>query len=682
MRRIIAGTLALTVLSSTWLLGSEGATKAKKPVKKAPPPVSAQMQQMQDQLNQQQQQINQLQQQLQQSNSQLQSTQSQLQSSVQQANQQAAAAQQAASAAQQTANSLNSSVVDLKTSTTTINQSLTVVQKDVKELLNPLAIRYKGVTITPGGFADFGTAWRSRNDTSSLSSNFGGLPLNGTPNASFSEYRTDARNSRVQFKFEGSPNDNVKLTGFIMGDFYGTADPSTNANQVNSWLFRIREAWAMAQLKSGFFVAGGQMYALWTPGRKGVLPDGMMLPLAYEGNEILGMPYARGAEFRIGKKLNKNFSWAFEVEQPELSNVTSNMTPSSLLGTQNSGTDFPVGNNLPVPCCSQTFLVYALNTPGSTTTTGNTVLNTGASTVAAPVAALGGSYESINGGLAANAYPDLATKLAWDSTKSTAHFEVRGLVRFFRSGEALSGVGLPLNTAANTGQTSIVSMSAPTLASGSGCTVQANCYSKVDMNTAIAWGIGISAVAPVTKKVDFILNANAGAGTNARYNPGGTNSADATIGVNSSGQYVIKPVKGLTTIAGFEMHPTPKWDWYVYAGNEYYQRQVWADPYGQLNAGLNGTGPAVCGTGHQECMGYGLPNNATNAPTNLSPNRDLWEGTAGYIYRFWRGSFGTFQTMGEYQYIHRAVWQDKATPASLFKGQQNVADLALRYILP
>ena len=34
MRRIIAVTLALTVLSSTWLLGAEGATKAKKAVKK------------------------------------------------------------------------------------------------------------------------------------------------------------------------------------------------------------------------------------------------------------------------------------------------------------------------------------------------------------------------------------------------------------------------------------------------------------------------------------------------------------------------------------------------------------------------------------------------------------------------------------------------------------------------
>jgi hypothetical protein len=681
MRRIIAVTLALTVLSSTWLLGSEGATKAKKAVKKpAPPPASAQMQKMQDQLNQQQQQINQLQQQLQQSNQQLQSAQGQIQSSVMKATQDAAAAQQAASAAQQTANSLNSSVTDLKMCCADLTKSVTVLQKDVKELLNPLAIRYKGVMITPGGFADFGAAWRSRNDTSSLSSNFGGLPLNGTPNASFSEYRTDARNSRVQFKFEGKPNDNVKLTGFIMGDFYGTADPSTNANQVNSWLFRIREAWVMAQMKSGFFFAGGQMYSLWTPGRKGVLPDGMMLPLAYEGNEIIGMPYERGAQFRIGKKFNAHISAAIEIDQPELASVSSNLTPSALLGTQNSGTDFPVGNNLPVACCNQTFLIYPGNSQtgvggaGATSASGNLAAGA-AATMVSPVAGL----QSINGGLAANPVPDLVAKVAWDSPTSTAHFEVRGLARFIRSGVALNANGSPVNTNGS-GQKAIETTSTmiPTLTGG---LPTATAYKSVDMNWTYGWGLGISAVAPVTKKVDFILNANAGAGSNARYNPGGGNSADFTIGVDNSGTYMVKPVRGYTGIAGLEMHPAPKWDWYLYGGNEYYQRTncgpLYSDPYGQLNAGTGGT---AAGT----CMGYGLPKTATSNPSNTSPNRDLWEGTVGYIYRIWRGNFGTFQTMGEYQYIHRAVWQDASTAvsSSQFKGSYSVADLALRYILP
>ena len=676
MRRIIAGTLALTVLSSTWLLGSEGATKAKK-AKKAPPPASAEMQQLQDRLNQQQQQINQLQQQLQQSNQQLQMTQSSMQSSVQKATADAAAAQAAASAAQQTANSLNSSVTELKACCTDLTASVTVLKKDVKELLNPLAIRYKGVMITPGGFADAGFAWRSRNDNTSLSSAFGAIPLNGTPNASFTEVRMDARNSRLQLSFVGNPNDNVKLTGFIMGDFYGTADPATNPNQVNSWLFRIREAYAMAEMKSGFFFVGGQFYSLWTPGRRGVGVRGMMLPLAYEGNEILGLPYERGMQFRVGKQFNPHWSAAFEIDQPETASVSSNLTPTALLGTENSGSNFPIGNNLPVPCCNQAFYIYPVagaENPASTTSYTPFTAGTAATNVAS-VAAL----QSLNGGFSANPIPDFAAKVAWDTPTSTAHFEVRGLARIVRSGVALNANGLPINTAVS-GQTAIVTTSTmiPTYSSG---VAVGNAYKSMDMNYSYGWGLGISAVAPVTKKVDFVLNANFGDASNARYNPGGANSADWTIGVDNAGTYKLKPVRGYTTFGGFELHPNPKWDFYLYGGNEYYQRtncgSLYSDPYGQFNATLGTVKPGAC-------MGYGLAKTATSNPAITSPNRDLWEGTFGYIYRIWAGNFGTFQTMGEYQYVHRAVWQDAsaAVTASQFKGMYSIVDLGLRYVLP
>jgi len=693
MRRIIAGTLALTVLSSIWMLGSEGATKAKK-AKKAPPPASAEMQQLQDRLNQQQQQINQLQQQLQQSNQQLQATQSSMQSSVQKATADAAAAQAAASAAQQTANSLNSSVTELKACCADLTASVTTLKKDVKELQNPLAIKYKGVLITPGGFADGGFAWRSRNDNTSLSSAFGAIPLNGTPNASFSEVRMDARNSRLQMRFEGKPNDNVKLTGFIMGDFYGTADPATNPNQVNSWLFRIREAYAMAEMKNGTFFVVGQYYSLWTPGRRGVGPTSQMLPLAYEGNEILGLPYERGLNLRIGKKFNKNFSAAFEIEQPETASVSSNLTPTALLGTENSGSNFPVGNNLPVPCCNQAFYIYPATGQENPATTALTGIN-GAGTQLTNVASVA-ALQSLNGGFSANPVPDFAAKLAWDSPTSTAHFEVRGLFRVARSGVALNANGLPINTAGN-GQTTIVTTSTmiPTYTPATGLPV-GNAYKSIDMNYAYGWGLGISAVAPITKKVDFVLNANYGDASNARYNPGGSNSADWTIGVDSAGTYILKPVRGYTTFGGFEMHPAPKWDFYLYGGNEYYQRTqcgaLYTDPYGQFNAALGSTKPGTC-------MGYGLPGGgagsqaSTANPAITSPNRDLWEGTIGYIYRIWAGNFGTFQTMGEYQYVHRAVWQDNASlatgtnvsgtvTASQFKGQYHIVDVALRYVLP
>jgi hypothetical protein len=468
---------------------------------------------------------------------------------------------------------------------------------------------------------------------------------------------------------EGNPNDNVKLTAYVLGDFYGTADPATNAGQVNSWLFRIREAWAMAEFKNGFSFMGGQMYNLWTPGRKGVLPGSMMLPLAYEGNEIIGMPYERGLQLRFAKQINKNFSFAFELEQPELTAVTSPYTPSALVGTENSGTDFPIGNNLPVPCCTQAFYIYPY---GTSQTTGT------AATSATPVVAL----QSVNGGLSNNVAPDLAFRLAWDSTKSTAHFEVRGLTRFFRTGTALAPNGSPINTTAS-GETSIVTVSSLTsYGNHTGVAAAASQLGSVQTNTATAYGIGISGVLPITKKIDFIVSADAGAGVGSRYNPGSANSADATIKLNSSGLYTLQPVKSTAEIVGFELHPTPKWDWYVYAGNEYYQRVNYSDSVANLplNAAL-GLGGANQSCGGAMCLGYGN-SHITSITSQTSPNRDVWEGTVGYIYKLWSGPYGTFQTMGEYQYYHRAVWQTAFTGPEPLKGNMQMIDLAMRYVLP
>jgi hypothetical protein len=488
-------------------------------------------------------------------------------------------------------------------------------------------------------------------------------------------------------RFVGNPNDNVKLTGFILTDFFGDSNPGTAPSQVNSWLLRIREAWAMAELKSGFAFAGGQFYSLWTPGRRGVLPGGELVPgFAYEGNEIVGFPYERGAQFRLAKKFNAHVSAAFEFDQPELSAVSSAFTPSSLAGIENSATSFPAGSNEPVPCCNQTFIVYSLTAPGSTTATGAQVTNgnpatlaTSASTLATPIAAL----QSENGGLAASSIPDLVGKIAWDSTTSTAHFEVRGIARFFRSGELLNPFGAAINTAGS-GQTAIATTNTLQAygANTSNATLAGE-LAKVDMNTAIAYGVGISAIVPVTKKVDFVLTADAGAGIGSRYNPGGTNNTgDATIKVDSSGTYVLQPVKSAALAGGLEFHPTAKWEWYVYGGNEYYQRVDYTDTsYSPLTAALIPSGANKCGTGSQMCLGYGN-SHITSLTSQSSANRDIWEGTVGYLYRLWTGSFGTMQTYGEFQYIHRAVWQTAAGVPEPLKGQAMVVDLALRYVLP
>ena len=91
--------------------------------------------------------------------------------------QQVSQAQAAAQAAQQTANAavpqaealdkqyfdpLQHDVADLKTvSGNTVNE-LQETQKRVAGLESPLAIHYKGITITPGGFLAAETVWRQR----------------------------------------------------------------------------------------------------------------------------------------------------------------------------------------------------------------------------------------------------------------------------------------------------------------------------------------------------------------------------------------------------------------------------------------------------------------------------------------------------------------------------------------
>ena len=394
----------------------------------------------------------------------------------------------------------------------------------------------------------------------------GQMPLGGDPNTKFTELHMDARNTRLQLKFEGQPNDNVKLTAFVMGDFYGTADPATNANQVNSWLFRIREAWAMTEMKSGFFFVGGQMYSLWTPGRRGVGPTGQLLPIAYEGNQPIGLSYERGMQFRFGKKLSKNLSFAFEFDEPELAALTSNFTPTALLGTQGSATNWPAGNNMPVACCSQTILVYPTSTSQVPVASGGTAPSFGTAGTALNVAYPITTLQSINGGFAASPYPDLVAKIAWDSPTSTAHFEVRGLARFVRAGTAINGANGIANTAGS-GQTAIITLENPAIC-GALTSSAVNCFKTTDNNTTEAWVSGISAVVPVDQKADSVLNASAGAGAEARYNPGGGSSADFTIGTDKSGAYVLKPVKGAALYGGFEMHPSPKLDLYLLGGND------------------------------------------------------------------------------------------------------------------
>ncbi len=467
MRRIISVTLALTVLSSTWLLGAEGAMKAKKAVKKAAPPASAQMQKMQDQLNQQQQQINQLQGQLQQSNQMLQSTQTQLQSNVAKANQDAAAAQQAASAAQQTANSLNSSVVELKACCTDLNKSVTMLQKDVKELMNPLAIRYKGITITPLGFFEGSAFYRQRAQGGTATTSYSATPLYGTAAAGLSEFRMTAQNSQLGFMFQGNTG-KTKLTGFWQIDFNGPVSSGTaagvsgvaNPGIVNSNNFypRIRHAWGRAEMPNGWTFMGGQSWFLGMMNRKLITQLTEWYPVGDDNQTFPGFSQPnRPVQFRVTKNFaNNKAAFAIDMEGADLKYVNDGTTPANVVGQS-------IASVLPY--------------------------NSGFTFSPDPL-------------------PDFWVKLAADP--GWGHYEIKGVARFFRdrllTGAQSLAVGAPAATALVGPAVSLAS--------------------KGSNNYTEAGGVGLGMILPLTKKVDFAFNGIAGAGIGTYC---GSVSNDATL---------------------------------------------------------------------------------------------------------------------------------------------------------
>jgi len=233
---------------------------------------------------------------------------------------------------------------------------------------------------------------------------------------------------------------------------------------------------------------------------------------------------------------------------------------------------------------------------------------------------------AITPGLSTNLAPDVIIKLAFDP--GWGHYEIKGLARFFR--DRFNGSN----------------------------------------NVSYGGGVGAAMILPfVPKKLDFIAEGLVGEGI-GRY--GATNSPDVTV--NPSG--IIVPLKAVHVLTGFELHPGPKLDIYAYGGDEYLEKSDY----------VNATGEGV---------GYGTPLvNNTNCNQDFAPstaacgaqNKNIWDGTVGFWYRLYKGSYGTFQYGMQYEYLYRVTYPGTlgGAPATGIapKGQDQVAYTSFRFFLP
>jgi hypothetical protein len=228
-----------------------------------------------------------------------------------------------------TAATLNTTVSDLKASNDAIKTTVATEQAEAKKVeeSGPASIRFKGITITPGGFIAAETVFRTRATSGDINTPFTGIPFPNNGLSRVSEFNATGRQSRLTFLFEGKA-DNVKATGYYELDWLG-ACASSNNRQSNSYCMRQRQLWGQAALSNGLTFTGGQMWSLATETKKGLDNRTEILPMTIDPQYNVGFTWERQYGFRVTKNIGDKAWVGFAVEGPQTT-LTNHGSPTPL----------------------------------------------------------------------------------------------------------------------------------------------------------------------------------------------------------------------------------------------------------------------------------------------------------------------------------------------------------------
>jgi hypothetical protein len=302
--------------------------------------IESQIQALQQQMEEQRDEINDLQQKLNQRDEQLQQAQSaaqQAQAAAQQAQAAADQQQQSLNSNAQAVSSLQSSVADLKASN---EQTVATVKRQTKMMkkavLHPDEIHYKGITISPhGSFLAAETVWRQGATGGGLNTAFTGIPLDNAPDANISEFDGTGRQSRIALKATGKAG-SMRMTGYYEMDWLGTGITSNN-NQSNSYVVRMRQLWAQAALDNGWTFTGGQMWSLTTETTDGLENLSEVLPATIDPQYTAGFVWNRQYGFRVTKKVGSKLWFGASAEEDQMLLAGNNLPKNELVGSAGNG---------------------------------------------------------------------------------------------------------------------------------------------------------------------------------------------------------------------------------------------------------------------------------------------------------------------------------------------------------
>jgi hypothetical protein len=586
----------------------------------APAVTAADVQALKDALAAQQQQIQALQDELHHKDQAAQ----QAQSTAADAAAKADAAQAQASQNQQAVGQLKGDVADLKTNVTNTAVTVQETQKTVKDALeSPVALHYKGVTITPGGYAAAEFVHRSRGLAEDVATPLNSLTLPGASQNSESEFFGTGRTSRMSALVEGQLK-NVKLSGYVEADFLSSGTTSTS-NITNSYTLRQRQAFGQAAFSNGWTFTGGQMWSLATEYGRGLDNRAEALPLTIDTAYNAGMTYNRQYGLRLTKNIDNKLWFGVSMENSQATVTTHGNAANFLVGEAGAGKAY----NNDITACSST-----INGTATTVTTTCTP---------------GSTYSF-------NPSPDIIAKVAIEP--GFGHYEVFGLFSRFRDRI------FPC-----------VDFTNPL------CPAGLTAASAVDATNVSRNGGGIGANARwafANKRIVFGLHGFGGSGI-GRYGTSGL--PDASVYGDGS-LHLVRTFQGLGTL---EWHGK-KLDIYTNAGVEYAARTVSFDPHEGAGEVVGYGAPTFkntgCYTETPPATGTGFVPGGLGSCTG--DTRAVIEGTAGFWYRFYNGPKGRFQYGMQFSYATRQTWSGVAPVGASGspEGLDAMVFTSFRYYLP
>jgi hypothetical protein len=270
----------------------------------------------------------------------------------------AAAAQSQASKVQQTVSEL----ADLKTvNTATLNNAALKnavlslqdspqasgaepTQVFNTQMESPITIRFRGINITPGGYAAAEFVRRSRALGADVATPFNSLTMPGASQSQLSEFFGSGRQSKATVFVDGRLK-NVDLSSYLSGDFLSAGVTSTSTS-TNSYTFRVRQAWAQAKFDNGWSFLGGQTWSLVTEDAKGIAPDDDMgktndaRPKTVDSSYNVGFVFARQYGVRLTKSFGDKVAVAFAIENPQATLTTHGNANNFLLGESGASNSY------------------------------------------------------------------------------------------------------------------------------------------------------------------------------------------------------------------------------------------------------------------------------------------------------------------------------------------------------